>query len=151
MDIGMTIRLCTRLKSRCAHIHKKTQTFFFLKRYRKHKMGRKHCQQKNLGRIQFLDLNHGRSNIKISKFDGFLNCWWEGGGGRVFSCFSRCYVLWWLKKAMGIAKEQFLILINFLRKYPLIDVKSHSTCVEQSAHKFRLQNRQKRIYISLKC
>jgi len=52
---------------------------------------------------------------------------------------------------MGIAKEQFLILINFLRKYPLIDVKSHSTCVEQSAHKFRLQNRQKRIYISLKC
>ena len=43
-------------------------------------MGRKHCQHKNLGRIQFLDLNHGRSNIKISKFDGFLNCAGEREG-----------------------------------------------------------------------
>ena len=33
-------------------------------------MGRKHCQHKNLGRIQFLDVNHGRSNVKISKSDG---------------------------------------------------------------------------------
>jgi hypothetical protein len=47
-----------------------------------------------------------------------------------------------LKKAVDIAKEQFSILINFLRKYPLKDVKSHSPCIEQYAHKFRLQNRQ---------
>ena len=33
-------------------------------------MGRKHCQHKTLGRIQFLDVNHGRSNVKISKSDG---------------------------------------------------------------------------------
>ena len=71
-------------------------------------MGRKHCQHKNLGRIQFLDVNHGRSNVKISKSDGGRE-----GEEELFACFSRSYVHWWLKKAMDIAKEQFLILINF--------------------------------------
>lgn len=32
-------------------------------------------KHKNLGRIQFLDLNHGRSSIEMAKFDGFLNFW----------------------------------------------------------------------------